>query len=517
LDDLRQKLGSAKLREKEAVDRRGQLEGVLRRLKVDLPEQWTSDAFDSIKEKIRATERNTEDERKRLAHLHGEKIIERNDLDRRIQELKADLRQLESRPGSAIDGRYQSMRERISAETGVLLEAMPFVGELIDIKPDQTHWQGAIERALGFVRLRFLTEEKHKQAITSYINRENQGLRIGFEVVKLSMPETEFRDRSFLRKLQWSSRHPFIPWLKRYLSEHTLDCYDTREEMLEHPFSMTVTGLIQRKLGSFDKDDNTRIEDRSKWYIGFSSEPRKVVLRKQLDELTPLRDQCAKEAQEALDQVQYISGFAVQAKLALDLEWTEIDVEGHHANVTKYAAAIAQIEERGLDLKKAEDDMHACEKRHQDLQSAVVNIGRQIGGLERDIQDLTGRRERAAIKAAHGVNPVLTLALEETLEVLTGATLDCADEIEQRMIDKLQGAIKDIGRAINGLDRQASTAMTRYRTEFKVIGDDLPERAKGAHVDDAEALQRMLAEWVAHYRALVDSQIGRASCRERVS
>ena len=70
----------------------------------------------------------------------------------RQQELKAlkdELQQVKSRPGSSVPGEYQRFRTELGEFLNLDEAALPYVAELIEVKPTEQAWRGAIERVLG--------------------------------------------------------------------------------------------------------------------------------------------------------------------------------------------------------------------------------------------------------------------------------------------------------------------------------------------------------------------------------
>ena len=62
---------------------------------------------------------------------------------------------------SSIPAPLQKLRSRLAEETGVPEAALPFVGELIQVRQDRARWQGAIERVLFGFAQSLLVDDKH--------------------------------------------------------------------------------------------------------------------------------------------------------------------------------------------------------------------------------------------------------------------------------------------------------------------------------------------------------------------
>ncbi|MES9888034.1 MAG: ATP-binding protein, partial [Candidatus Sedimenticola sp. 6PFRAG1] len=88
-------------------------------------------------------------------------------------EVKALERQPSNIPAHMLDLRYE-----IATAIGVSESALPFIGELIEVKADEAEWQGAIERVLHGFALSLLVDERHYSALSNHINSSHLGQRL---------------------------------------------------------------------------------------------------------------------------------------------------------------------------------------------------------------------------------------------------------------------------------------------------------------------------------------------------
>jgi len=89
------------------------------------------------------------------------------------QEVSALRRQPSNIPAQMLE-----LRRDIAAAIGVAEGALPFVGELLQVKPEEGPWNGAIERVLHGFALSLLVDERHYIALAGHINRVNLGRRL---------------------------------------------------------------------------------------------------------------------------------------------------------------------------------------------------------------------------------------------------------------------------------------------------------------------------------------------------
>ena len=111
--------------------------------------------------------------------------------------LENEIREVKARPGSNIPTQFQNFREALAAHLGLAVRELPVLAELVEVKPEECHWRGAIERAIGPERLRILVPNDRLRRLfpgstsvttvsTSDFNApRNRRLRHGFSTMAL--------------------------------------------------------------------------------------------------------------------------------------------------------------------------------------------------------------------------------------------------------------------------------------------------------------------------------------------
>jgi uncharacterized protein YPO0396 len=122
--------------------------------------------------------------------------------------LAEEVAEISSRPDSNIAPDYQKLRDELSESLDISKSELMFMGELVDVKPDQKNWQGAIERALGGLRTTLAVPEATFPQVTRWLNRRHTGLHVRVQVVRSVNGTKEFFNDGYLRKLQWRD-HPY--------------------------------------------------------------------------------------------------------------------------------------------------------------------------------------------------------------------------------------------------------------------------------------------------------------------
>ena len=252
-----------------------------------------------------------EDDTKHSQDYFGEIAAQLSEQQKSLNIIKEEIREIEARPDSNIDVRYQQLRDDMIGSLDLAADELVFIGELVDVKADEQVWQGAIERALGGLRTTLLVPQKSYSMVTRWLNVRHTGLHVRAQVVSQDKEKyklanfTEFNQHGYLRKLVWKD-HAYRDWLKSHLNQFDLRCVSGTDELDATPFSMTREGLVHMQRGRFEKKDQRKIDDRRGWCLGFSNKSRLGLLHtdKQQAELALKKLHAATEqARQAMDQV----------------------------------------------------------------------------------------------------------------------------------------------------------------------------------------------------------------------
>lgn len=510
LQNLREREKLEREKEERAIRERRQVEDQIQRAGIERDSAWTEYSFRAIKRAAQAMVDGSENESRTHDEQYKSAIVALEEQEAALKELMSEIQALEAKPDSLIQRDYQIMRAELSRELQVTADQMPFLGELIGVREDQEKWQGAIERVLGFQRLRLLVEPELGARLTDLLDGRHMGRRIGVEFVRVDTSMTVFKDLSFLKKLEWK-QHPFREWVKRYLSDYSLDCLDSTAAVRARPHSMSVTGIIHRRAGSFDKDDGIRIDDQRHWFIGFSNESKKAKLAADAGKLS---NECT-AAKDELGRIRKVRGeleSRVSAGRSLvTIDWDAIDVEGRHAEALKVRRAIEEIETAGVDLRKAEEDLNACKKAETDAREGKSTVEITLTKRVEKKAQWCARSEGEAQKIAQivDVDDGVYTSLEDRFSTMSkeGFISEMhrgSNDQEARSVQSLSDENDEVNETVSDIDRSVTSQIKLYRREYPIFAADLKDRSG---LLDAYGLMILLEEWVAHYRELVDGKL----------
>jgi uncharacterized protein YPO0396 len=254
--------------------------------KLGLTKDVEEDSFLSNRKLIEEVEKKNNAESEILISERDKlKYEERTNLNAK-KELEEDLEFLKNR-NSQIDPRFLRMRNQIAEDLELDATDIPFVGELIQVRSDESDWQGAIERRLHDFGLSILVKDEDFTRIRDYVNDTDLKNKI---VYLRTLPHKktnnyEVKDNSLINKIEIKDdidAH-FFDWLETELrSRHNLVCCESMEEFNREEYAITKKGQIRSGRTRYEKDDRQRIDDKSKYILGWSNVEKIKALQKHI-------------------------------------------------------------------------------------------------------------------------------------------------------------------------------------------------------------------------------------------
>jgi uncharacterized protein YPO0396 len=315
------------------------------------------------------------------------------------------IKEIEARPNSNIDPAYQRLRDELVEALGLPSEQVMFIGELLDVKEEETPWQGAIERALGGHRTTLLVPADGYSMVTRWLNARHTGLHVRVQVVRNAhgkMATPEFLNNGFLRKLVWR-QHAWRDWLKQHLSRFDLQCVDSTDMLDATPFSMTREGLVHLENGRFEKKDQTRIDDRRRWCLGFSNTARLTMLNVEKTSLEGEIQQQWREVNSALQAVEQVTERKSVLERITSCSWADIDAPYWKERHELLKADLQQLESSEGDLALARERWDQAKQSLEALRAEQGRLQNDQGALRNQLDIEQKAYAAAAALAEQGL------------------------------------------------------------------------------------------------------------------
>jgi uncharacterized protein YPO0396 len=389
--------------------------------------------------------------------------------------LSAEIESLKRRR-SNIDDQQIQIRAALCRALKLEEDEMPFAGELIQVREENHEWEGAAERLLRGFGLSLLVPDAYYKDVAEWVDRNHvRGRLVYFHVRprrQSDMPDLH-RD-SLVRKLAVKPDSPFYDWLERELT-HRFDvaCCATQEQFRRELRAVTRAGQVKDPTGRHEKDDRHRIDDRSRYVLGWTNdakiaalEAKRETLESRLGEIAILIGQVQAERDGLASRIEALAKLEEFAAFD-ELDWSSVATEiaalvGEHKRLASASDVLTQLNEqlreaiRALaetdnNVETARDKRSKIEQRRSDAQTLRQQTLTSIGETP---LDLTLERRLEAMRAE---------ALGEHQ-----LTVESCDNREQDVRSWLQARIDAELKKLERLAEKIIRSMSGFKEEFKL-------------------------------------------------
>ena len=178
---LQSQVTAAETEAEQITRRRSAYEDLLAAQDLDIPD--TADQFWNLREELltQATELLAKVERNREASTDAEYAQKSARIAR--DEAAKELKRVEH-VGSALPEFAIAMRDQICTELNLDSAALPYIAELMDLRPEQSRWRLAVEKVLRGAGLRLLVPDEHWTAVLRLVNETDMRGRLQLHHVR---------------------------------------------------------------------------------------------------------------------------------------------------------------------------------------------------------------------------------------------------------------------------------------------------------------------------------------------
>ncbi len=389
--------------------------------------------------------------------------------------LTAEIDSLKRRR-SNIDDQQIQIRAALCTALGLDIDAMPFAGELIQVREDERDWEGAAERLLRGFGLALLVPDIHYKAVAEWVDGSHLRGRLVYFHVRARKPSDlpELNRDSLVRKLSIKPDSLYYDWLERELA-HRFDvaCCVTQEQFRRETRAITRAGQIKDPSGRHEKDDRHRIDDRSRYVLDWSNGAKIAALeakQRQLEvRLSEVGSQIGKiDAERKVLQVRLDALTRLEEFTSFEeLDWISVAtdiaaLEDEHRKLEQASDVLKQLNERLRELqrmfKETEGELHAARDRRAKVEQRLADTKELRAQTVILIQDV-----------------VIDAAFAATLEILRAEalgehqlTVGSCDNREQDMRAWLQGKIDAEDQKVKRLAEKIIKMMTSFKEVFKL-------------------------------------------------
>ncbi|MCX7693323.1 ATP-binding protein [Tepidimonas taiwanensis] len=424
-----------------------------------------------------------EDLRSRIAELDNREREEDFVFRKGREEHRALSEEIESlaRRKSNIDAAQIRIREALCAALAIPEDELPFAGELIQVREDERDWEGAAERLLRNFGLSLLVPEAHYPAVAEWVERQHLGARLVYFHVRArkAAQGAALHPQSLVRKLVIKPDSPHYEWLEQELKvRFDFACCDTVEQFRREARAITRAGQIKDPSGRHEKDDRHRIDDRSRYVLGWSNADKLRTLRDQRERLEAKLATLAQRIvsiQQARNELQ--SQLEALSKLEEFTQFADLDWMSPARQIAALTEERARLEAASNVLQELGRQLAAAQARLAEVESQrdAVRDKRATVATKQEVAQAQREQSQAAWAAAP-----LTDAHIERLDAwraqALGAhqlTVESCDNREQEVRQWLQQRINAADKRLTHLSEKIINAMRGFKEAFKAETVDM--------------------------------------------
>jgi uncharacterized protein YPO0396 len=506
LAEIERQAGEEARRRDERRRKADQLARLLEASGLDPVDNPTS--FERRRQEVEALRTELGDSLARIQNSHTDAAVEKRQVEEESEEVNAELRSLSGRR-SNIPRQSLQLREALCQALGVEPDTIPFAGELIQVRADAQEWEGAAERVLRSFALSLLVPDRHYAAVADWID----GRHLGARVVYYRVPETPVRREPVdppetlrLHEVLEVRDSPFSTWLERELvTRADYECVGSVAELRRAHRAVTRAGQVKRDR-HHEKDDRSRIDDRSRYVLGWDNgrkidalldraraiQARRVAVDERLRRLTTERS-AVEGRRTALEQVSVFTEFSevdwqssvrrigtLEAERAV-LEAASGELARIGSKIAETEAAIGAAEERGrlLERRRGEVDhelaatAEGLARARRTLEASGGEVRSSFPSLAARLAELVGDQSPGAGSRAESDDDH-----ERRLHAALTARSEAAADQQRRLAGRIGSAMSrfsaDYAVETQEMDDTVESASAYRELHARLVDDDLP-------------------------------------------
>ncbi|MFY0601960.1 MAG: hypothetical protein JXR03_19960 [Cyclobacteriaceae bacterium] len=318
--------------------------------------------------------------------------LTKNELDRiqiEIEDRVETIKSLQKNKNN-IPTRVSEIRDDILEHVGATKEEIPFIGELIKVKDEETSWESSIEKILHNFALRLIVPERYYAKVNEYVNQTNLRGRIIYQryekYTSLASMRSELPPQnSLLNKIEFKPKNIYCDWLEDVLTKnYNYSCVKDLEDFaLYDEKAITKEGLIKFGKGKHEKDDRPHVTRKENYVLGWDNKEKISLLKNEVRKLQE-GEQAATKKVRSIEQ--NIKAIDKQKEEFSDLfklftKFDDIDWE-------TFALEIQDKESQKSTLEKTNNRVKELQKQLTEVQERLTNLTSiEIGSKNREIYD----------------------------------------------------------------------------------------------------------------------------------
>jgi uncharacterized protein YPO0396 len=499
VERLQQELAAAEVARDASLEKRRHVAAACSALNISVPDNAAGfvHLVDIARDRIANAEADSEALTARRDELRDQKLA----LERRLEEVVREVRAME-RNRSNIPHEMLAIRDELCAALRIEPAAVPFAGELVEVRDDCKAWRGAVERVLHGLALSLLVEDKYYGAVSNYLNQRHFG---GQRLVYLRMlPHTPaakpLMPNALPRKLRYAeSTHG--EWVREEIGAYfAYECADSMQAFRTAHRAVTMQGQVKHGPSRHEKDDRYAVDDRRRWILGFDNAERLAVFKSEAGEVGAALSRIEDELRKLKDRDSRQRVHLLAWNTLVNARWTEIDVAtalgavaGFQKRIAEELASRPELSQLDADIRRQQGAVAQAESRYNETKDALRRANR---GIE-EHQDVLEALAPELVNIA--LTPTQRNALDERYERLgIELTLKNLDNLTTQVVRAISAEEREIQVHLKDLQASIESRLADFARSWPAESGGLDPKLPSAG-DFFAKLQRLETDGLAKY------------------
>ncbi|GAB3763106.1 uncharacterized protein YPO0396 [Nocardioides ginsengisegetis] len=463
-------------------------------------------AFSALQERARRWLSTAADDLARLTHERDAARDKGFPLSQRLSELRRERASLEGRAGR-MPARMHELRAEVARASGLDVEELPFVAELVDVAPEEARWRTAVETVLGgSARVMLVPLDRFEEFSRGIDGLRLRG-RLTFEGVALDLPDRGPGDPERVSGKLLHKDSPFSGWVQAHVADPARDalCVETASGLDGDGLRVTLAGQTRNgRRGAHGRNDVRDI-------IGFSNEDAIADIDREIAAL----EQRLGAIEDDVREIDRTRSVHERLRAAYDAvaaaRFDDFDVEGSDRR-------ISELERRREEILAADDRLQVLQGQIDTLVERLDRAQRARFELDRRREELTGRHGELVesedlvndrIEALERAGTVTLTAEQDAslaVELAAAVTPDDPDDPDRfqanahRLTERLQAAVSDAQTEIRRAEEDLVAIFRVYTFHWDspnlvATAESYPDFARILEEIRGKGLAQRRAEW----------------------
>lgn len=444
---------------------------------------------------------------------------------RRFKDSHDELtREVESlrRRRSNIPARTLAVREELCLALNLAESDIPFVGELIEVRPEERAWEGAAERVLHGFALSLLVPDDVYGEVAEWVDRTHIGERlVYFRVRERRAATSSLHPHSLVRKLAIKADSAFYGWLDAELARRfDYACCATLEQFRREERAITRSGQMKAGGERHEKDDRHRLDDRTRYVLGWSNQAKIAALAKQIADLEQRSAALAGVISQLMTKRRGLADrLTTLRQLSMFEDFASLDWRPVASEIDKLERERRQLQEGSDTLKtltaklaEIEQEISAITARHKTASDEAVRLEERRRVANDQLRIASDDEAAATDHVREVVFPRLDSLRAEALGEHK-LTVEACEAREREVRDWLQVQIDNEGRRIDRVRDRIISAMRAYKETYPLETRDV-DAAIEASGEYRAMLEALLADDLPRFEARFKALLNENTIRE---